>query len=225
MSTPLLRLDGIEKIYPGDTVSTIAGVCFDVKAGEVVCLKGPSGSGKTTLLHIIGLMHAPTSGEVLFKGESLGSFSEQRKQEYLTSEVGLAFQSFQVVPYLTVGENCALPLVFRTDLSKKEKEHRVAALLEGVELAQFQDKLVGELSGGQRQRVAVARALVTKPRLLLADEPTGNLDPSVGDKVMRLLVDLAKKEGAAVLYVTHEERYIRLADRVISMGEIQRTLS
>lgn len=213
--TPLLELRHIEKYYPGDDLPVLSGVDFSLHDGEVVCIMGPSGSGKTTLLHIMALMHAPTKGELLYKGKNMIDASPERRKQYLTKDVGLAFQSFQVVPYLTLEENISLPLMFRKDISHEERRQRVYDVLECVELGAYAHKKVSELSGGQRQRVAIARATVGKPHVIFADEPTGNLDDAVGMHIMDLLIAQARQAESGLVYVTHEERYVGLADRVL----------
>ena len=198
----------------GKDPSIMEGVSFSIHPGEIIALTGNSGTGKTSLLHTIACILEPRSGDLLFEDKNITDFSQKEKNEYLKQSLGLVFQAFHLIPHLSVEDNVSLPLLFAKVDNGKEK---VTSLLEKTGLAKHAHKKASELSGGQQQRVAIVRALVTTPRLILADEPTGNLDTDNGQAVMELFTSLAKNEGAAVLYVTHENPYLHYADRVLEM--------
>jgi putative ABC transport system ATP-binding protein len=214
---PLLRLREVTKVFYTDEVEThaLAGVHLDVAEGEYVSVAGPSGCGKSTLLSIIGLLDAPTDGQYWFKGESVEGLSHARRARIRNREVGFIFQSFNLIGDLTVYENVELPLTYRkgsgSDVKKCVKE-----ALERVGMSHRMKHYPAQLSGGQQQRVAVARALAGKPAILLADEPTGNLDSSNGEAVMRLLGEL-HHDGATICMVTHDSRYAHHARRTVHL--------
>ena len=216
-ATPALELRRVTKRYRrGDEVVTaVRDADLTVASGEVVAVTGPSGSGKSTLLAIAGALTTADSGTVLLGGGDVGAASAGRLADLRRRTIGIVFQSFHLLPALTVAENVALPLV----LDGVRDADRVAQLLARVGLGARASRLPGELSGGERQRVAVARALVAGPALVLADEPTGNLDAKTGARVLDLLVDQARGEGAALLLVTHDAAAAARADRVMAMAD------
>ena len=214
----LIRLDGVKKVFLTDEVEThaLAGVHFDIGRGEYVSISGPSGCGKTTLLSILGLLDATTEGEYLLAGEPVAGLSVAERARVRNRQIGFIFQAFNLIGDLTVFENVELPLTYRDGVSKAERRDRAIAALERVGMAHRVKHYPAQLSGGQQQRVAVARALVGQPSILLADEPTGNLDSKNGEAVMQLLDEL-HKAGSTICMVTHDPRYADFADRKIFM--------
>lgn len=213
----LIRLEGVDKVFFTDEVEThaLAGIHLEINRGEFISIAGPSGCGKSTLLSILGLLDSPTEGSYELNGKHVGKLSSSERSRIRNREVGFIFQSFNLIGDLTVYENVELPLTYR-GMSARERKQKVYEALEKVSMSHRAKHLPSQLSGGQQQRVAVARALAGKPGVLLADEPTGNLDSQNGDSVMTLLRDL-HREGATICMVTHDPRYARLADRVISL--------
>ncbi|WP_098247560.1 ABC transporter ATP-binding protein [Streptomyces formicae] len=199
-------------------VHALRGVSFSVPRGELVALKGRSGSGKTTLLNLVGGLDAPDAGRITVDGLELGDLGESGLLELRRDRVGFIFQSFGLIPILSAAENVGVPLrLCRTD--PREREERVALLLALVGLADHAEQRPGELSGGQQQRVAIARALANKPALLIADEPTGQLDAETGLAVMELLRAVVRSEGVTALVATHDATLLGLADRVLELGD------
>ena len=220
MGDTVLELDSVTRVYGtgARAVRAVDGLSLRVSAGDVVAVAGPSGAGKTTLLQLAGAIDRPTAGWVRHRGHDLGSLSGGELTLLRRRHVGFVFQFFNLVPGLTAEENVALPL--RLDgVPGGEARARARELLVRVGLASRGHHLPSELSGGEQQRVGIARALVSSPRLVLADEPTGNLDSETGRGVMRLLVAAARERAAAVLLVTHDERVLPLADRVLLMTD------
>jgi putative ABC transport system ATP-binding protein len=196
----------------------LTGASLALRRGEILAMMGPSGSGKSTLLHCLAGIYTPDQGEVLLRGRRLDTLSDESRTQLRRTEFGFVFQFGQLVPELTVAENIALPLL----LGKVKRSKAYAAAqdwLPRLELADLGSRRTGELSGGQAQRVAVARALVTKPAILFADEPTGSLDTLTGELVMELLVGLARAEGASVVLVTHDVRVAAYADREVTVRD------
>jgi putative ABC transport system ATP-binding protein len=214
---PLIRLDGVTKVFYTDEVEThaLAGIHLDLKQGEYVAIAGPSGCGKSTLLSILGLLDSPTQGTYVLNGRQVGTLSMSERARVRNREIGFVFQSFNLIGDLTVYENVELPLTYR-GMKAAERRDRVNAALERVGMAHRAKHLPSQLSGGQQQRVAVARAVCGHPSILLADEPTGNLDSKNGEAVMDLLHEL-HKEGATICMVTHDPRYARHAERTIHL--------
>ncbi|WP_432126129.1 ABC transporter ATP-binding protein [Streptomyces sp. bgisy082] len=211
-SAPLLRAAGLDKAY-GPTPA-LAGADFSLRAGEVVAVMGPSGSGKSTLLHCLAGIVRPDAGTITYDGRDLTALSDRERSSLRRTDFGFVFQFGQLVPELTCAENVALPL--RLDGEKrKAAEARAVEWLARLEVDTVAAKRPGEISGGQGQRVAVARALVTAPRVIFADEPTGALDSLNGERVMSLLTDASRDTGAAVVLVTHEARVAAYSDREI----------
>jgi putative ABC transport system ATP-binding protein len=214
---PLIQLDGITKVFLTDAVEThaLSEIRFEINHGEYVSIAGPSGCGKSTLLSILGLLDSPTSGSYLLRGESVENLSHTERALVRNREIGFIFQSFNLIGDLTVWENVELPLTYR-GLIVGERRERVEEALAKVGMTARAKHYPAQLSGGQQQRVAVARALGGRPSILLADEPTGNLDSKNGDTVMALLSEL-HAEGATICLVTHDERYSRDAQRTIRL--------
>jgi putative ABC transport system ATP-binding protein len=219
----LIRLRGISKVFHTDEVETHAlrNVDLEIREGEYVAIAGPSGGGKTTLLSVLGLLEAPSEGEYMFAGEEVDSLESSERARIRNRQIGFIFQAFNLIGDLTVYENVELPLTYR-GMSGEERRARVMASLERVGMAARRDHYPAQLSGGQQQRAAVARAVAGEPRILLADEPTGNLDTVNGESVMELLREL-HEGGATICMVTHDPRYESLAERVIHLVDGQTT--
>ena len=199
----------------GDQVKTVAlrDASFSLPAGSMVVILGPSGSGKTTLLNLIGGLDAPSQGDIVVDGRALNALSDRERTDYRRQTVGFVFQFFNLIPSLTVRENVA----FAAELVGDRSLEHVDALLHSVGLSEHLDRYPSELSGGQQQRVAIARALAKKPRVLLADEPTGALDEETGKQILKLLVDAARERGVTVLVVTHHGPVSQIADRTLRL--------
>ena len=222
MTTPLIHMSSIAKIFHTDEVEThaLSGVHIDIAAGEYVSISGPSGCGKSTLLSILGLLDSPSGGEYTLNGTRVEALDASQRARIRNREIGFIFQAFNLIGDLSVFENVELPLTYRDGMTKTERRDRVQEALERVGMAHRTRHYPAQLSGGQQQRVAVARALVGKPSILLADEPTGNLDSKNGEAVMTLLDEL-HKGGATICMVTHDPRYADFADRKIFMFDGQ----
>lgn len=214
----LIQMRDIGKVFYADEVEThaLSKVHLEISRGEYVSISGPSGCGKSTLLSILGLLDAPSSGEYLLNDISVASITKSQRQTIRNREIGFIFQAFNLIGDMTVLENVELPLSYRAGVPAKERRERAIAALEQVDMAHRLTHYPGQLSGGQQQRVAVARALVGDPSILLADEPTGNLDSKNGEHVMQLLDSLHAK-GATICMVTHDSRYADYATRKIFM--------
>ena len=221
MEKPLITLDRLGKVFHAREVEThaLSNVTLEINNGEFVSIAGPSGCGKTTLLSILGLLDSPTEGVYLLNGEPVDRLSTSRRAEIRNRAIGFIFQAFNLIGDLTVFENVELPLTYR-DMAVRERKERVMQSLERVGMAHRVSHYPSQLSGGQQQRVAVARAIVGAPRVLLADEPTGNLDSRNGQAVMSLLGEL-HDEGATICMVTHDPRYVNAADRAIHLFDGQ----
>ena len=213
----LIHLDAVKKVFFTDEVEThaLAGVHLEIRKGEYLAIGGPSGCGKSTLLSILGLLDSPTDGEYTLNGHAVAKLNLAERSRIRNREIGFVFQAFNLIGDLTVYENVELPLTYRGTPSTERKK-AVMESLERVGMAHRTKHYPSQLSGGQQQRVAVARALVGKPAILLADEPTGNLDSRNGEQVMELLRDL-HRNGATICMVTHDPRYARHADRTIHL--------
>jgi putative ABC transport system ATP-binding protein len=213
----VIRLNGIRKSYRLRDLETAAldNVSIEIGKGEFVAVMGPSGCGKSTLLNIVGMIDVPNGGSYHFGGEEVSGRSESKLMEFRKKNVGFIFQSFNLIDHLTVQENVELPLLYQ-GLMKTARKNRVREVLELVGLAHRAKHKPDQLSGGEQQRVAVARAVVGDPRLILADEPTGNLDTKNGEEVMRML-EVLHQEGATILMVTHSPSHGERAQRVITM--------
>jgi putative ABC transport system ATP-binding protein len=217
MSEPLLRMDSVTKVFYTDEVEThaLAGIHLEINQGDYISIAGPSGCGKSTLLSILGLLDSPTEGNYQLNGKPVQGLSLSERARIRNREIGFIFQSFNLIGDLTVYENVELPLTYR-GMNSAERKKRVNAALEKVGMAHRAKHLPSQLSGGQQQRVAVARAVVGDPLILLADEPTGNLDSTNGEAVMELLREL-HRSGATICMVTHDARFARHADRSIHL--------
>jgi len=216
-SDVLINLEGVTKVFYTDEVEThaLAGIHLEIRNGEYLAIAGPSGCGKSTLLSILGLLDSPTDGNYRLNGRPVANLSAGDRARTRNREIGFIFQSFNLIGDLTVFENVELPLTYR-GMKPSERRQRVEAALERVGMAHRARHLPSQLSGGQQQRVAVARAVAGQPAILLADEPTGNLDSKNGEAVMQLLQEL-HRGGATIAMVTHDARYARHADRTIHL--------
>jgi len=215
--TALIHLEGVTKIFYTDEVEThaLAGIHLDIEKGEYVSISGPSGCGKSTLLSILGLLDTPTDGTYILNNQSVDNLNLSQRARIRNREVGFIFQAFNLIGDLTVYENVELPLTYR-GMPSAERKQRVNDALEKVGMAHRTKHFPSQLSGGQQQRVAVARAVVGDPSILLADEPTGNLDSTNGEAVMDLMKEL-HAGGATICMVTHDPRYAEYADRTVSL--------
>lgn len=213
----MIELTNIAKTYRADEIETRAleNVNIKIARGEFISIMGPSGSGKTTLLNLLGLLDCPTSGEMSFDGENVTTCSERQRASLRKANIGFIFQSFNLIDELTVYENVELPLRY-LKIKARERKERTMAILERMEIAHRKHHFPSQLSGGQQQRVAIARAVVFKPKLLLADEPTGNLDSVNGDEVMRVLTEL-NENGTTLVIVTHSPVYASYGNRTIHL--------
>ncbi len=213
----MLKLEHITKVYRAAEIETAAldDLSLEVAQGEFLAIMGPSGCGKSTLLNVLGLIDSPTAGHYWFMGEDIAKCSEEELTLHRRAGVGFVFQNFNLIDDLTVAQNVEVALIYRR-VPGAERRKRVAAALKRVDLAHRAKHLPKQLSGGQQQRVAVARALVSDPKVILADEPTGNLDTANGDAVMKMLTGLAKA-GTTVIMVTHSKVHASRADRIVHM--------
>ena len=213
----MIQTKELKKVYRTDEIETtaLAGVNVDIKAGEFVSIMGPSGCGKSTLLNILGLLDNPSSGEYHFIGNEVSKFSERQRAGMRKGNIGFVFQSFNLIDELTVFENVELPLLY-IGVGSKEREEKVHAALDRVGMMHRRKHFPQQLSGGQQQRVAIARAVVASPKLILADEPTGNLDSAHGQEVMKLLTEL-NEGGTTIIMVTHSPADAEYSHRVIHL--------
>ena len=213
----MIKTKDLKKIYITEEVETTAlnNVNLEVQEGEYVAIMGPSGCGKSTLLNVLGLIDKPSSGEYQFLGEEVGNYSERQRANIRKANIGFVFQSFNLIDELTVYENVELPLLY-LGYSSSERKKRVHEVLEQMELMARKNHFPQQLSGGQQQRVAVSRAIVARPKLILADEPTGNLDSAHGEEVMRMIGEL-HETGTTIVMVTHSPAYAEYGHRVIHL--------
>lgn len=213
----VISINGLEKIYRTEEVETVAlnKISFDIKEGEFVAIMGPSGCGKSTLLNILGLLDDLDGGSFKFNEVEVSGFNERKRADMRKHNIGFVFQSFNLIDELTVFENVELPLIY-TGIAAAERKAMVDEVLDKIQIAHRRNHYPQQLSGGQQQRVAVARAVVNKPKLILADEPTGNLDSRNGNDVMQLLTDL-NEQGTTIVMVTHSEHDSRYTHRIINM--------
>jgi putative ABC transport system ATP-binding protein len=213
----MIKTKDLKKIYKTEEVETTAlnNVNLDVKEGEYVAVMGPSGCGKSTLLNVLGMIDKPSEGEYLFMGEEVAGYSERQRANLRKNNIGFVFQSFNLIDELTVYENAELPLLY-LGYSASERKKRVTEVLEQMEIIARKNHFPQQLSGGQQQRVAVARAIVARPKLILADEPTGNLDSAHGEEVMRIVGEL-HEAGTTVVMVTHSPAYAEYSHRTIHL--------
>jgi putative ABC transport system ATP-binding protein len=214
----MIALQNVEKIYRTDRIETVAlsGVNLEVGEGEFVSVMGPSGCGKSTLLSLMGLLDAPTRGTVAVAGSPVGRYDDRRLARLRNQTLGFIFQTFHLVPDLTVIDNVQIPLLYRP-LPNRERRALAREALERVGLGSRMRHFPAQLSGGQQQRVAIARAIAGKPRVLLADEPTGNLDSRMGDDIMGILEDLHRHEKTTIVMVTHDQRLADRTQRIVRL--------
>ena len=213
----MIKAVNLTKVFRTESVETTAlnGINLEINKGEFLAIMGPSGCGKSTLLNLLGLLDNPTSGELWFMDQEVSRYTENNRTDLRNGNLGFVFQSFNLIDELTVFENVELPLLY-AGVPAKERMTRVNAALDRMQIAHRTEHYPQQLSGGQQQRVAIARAIVTNPQIILADEPTGNLDSVNGSEVMNLLLEL-NKEGSTVVMVTHSEENARMAGRLIRM--------
>lgn len=213
----IIELKEVSKIYRTDEVETLAleNVNVDIDKGEFVSIMGPSGCGKSTLLNIVGLLDTPTTGKVLIDGTTTEGMSDSELSAFRNSKLGFVFQSFHLIGSLNVLDNVEMPLLYRHGVKGSERTRMAKAVLERVGLSHRMYHRPAQLSGGQCQRVAIARAIVGNPEIILADEPTGNLDSRMGAEVMQLLHELNKEDGRTIVMVTHNDEQARMTDRIV----------
>lgn len=219
-----VKASGLVKVYENssESITALKGIDFKINTGEFVTIMGPSGAGKTTLLNLIGCLDTITSGELSLLGESLGGLKDNRLHFLRSTSVGFVFQEFHILPTLNATENVALPSVFSRKLSMKESNKRAQELLTKLHMEHRLNHFPSELSGGEMQRVAVARSLMNEPKVILADEPTGNLDTKNAKNIFELMSHIAHSEGVSVVLATHNKHLAKIADRTIFLknGEI-----
>lgn len=213
----IITLNGIEKVYRTKEIETTAleNVNLEVNKGEFLSIMGPSGCGKSTLLNIIGLLDKPTRGTVTILDRDCSDFSDRQLSHFRNASLGFVFQSFHLIPTLDVAANVEIPLLYRKGVSARQRRQRVEQVLERLGMSHRIHHLPTQLSGGQSQRVAIARAIVGNPQIVLADEPTGNLDSKMGAEVMALLQRLNKEDGTTIIMVTHNEMQAQETDRIV----------
>ena len=213
----MIKTNNLTKVYRTEDIETTAlnDLNVEIKEGEFVAIMGPSGCGKSTLLNVLGMIDSPTSGEYYFAGQEVGNLPERKRSDVRKHNLGFVFQSFNLIDELTVFENVELPMLY-TRTPSSERKQRVEELLENMKMMHRRNHFPQQLSGGQQQRVAVARAIVNNPKLILADEPTGNLDSSNGDEVMKLMADL-NETGTTIVMVTHSQYCAEFANRIVRM--------
>ena len=213
----IITLKNVEKIYNTSEIETLAleNVNIDINKGEFVSIMGPSGCGKSTLLNIIGILDTPTSGQVIVNDVNTATLNDTAKSHFRNVNLGFVFQSFHLIPSLNVSDNVELPLIYRKGVSDSDRKRLVEEVLEKVGLSHRRKHMPSQLSGGQCQRVAIARAIVGNPQIILADEPTGNLDSKMGTEVMDILHNLNKVDGRTIVMVTHNEQQAVQTDRIL----------
>lgn len=214
----MIRLENIEKVYRTDTVETLAinGINLHVQKGEFLSIMGPSGCGKSTLLNIMGLLDEPSRGQIKIDNQDISRYSDKQMANFRNEKLGFIFQSYHLINDLQVLDNVELPLLYRNSGSQSRRALATAAL-EKVGLSNRTKHFPTQLSGGQRQRVAIARAIVGQPQIILADEPTGNLDSAMGNEIMDILINLNKNEGTTIVMVTHDESMAQKTHRLVRL--------
>ncbi len=213
----IINLEGVEKVYRTKEIETIAleNVNLQIDKGEFVSVMGPSGCGKSTLLNIIGLLDKANKGKVEILGKETANLGDNALSHFRNANIGFVFQSFHLIPSLNVIDNVALPLLYRKDIGNKARHEKIDEVLDCLGLSHRKCHFPSQLSGGQCQRVAIARAIVGDPEIILADEPTGNLDSKMGAEVMEILHQLNKEDGRTIVMVTHNEEQARQTDRIV----------
>jgi putative ABC transport system ATP-binding protein len=219
MSNSLIKITNIKRdfVLGNEIVYVLKGIDLEIKKGEYVALMGPSGSGKSTLMNLLGCLDTPTSGTYILNGKDVSQMQDDELADIRNKEIGFVFQTFNLLPRTTALDNVALPMIY-AGFSKSERKERATEVLKQVNLADRMDHQPNQLSGGQRQRVAIARAMVNKPSIILADEPTGNLDSKTSEEIMVLLEEI-HKNGNTIILVTHEEEIAAHAQRIIRMRD------
>jgi putative ABC transport system ATP-binding protein len=214
----MIRLQGIEKIYRTDKIETVAlsNINLEVDEGEFISIMGPSGSGKSTLLNVMGLLDDPTGGTLTLNGSEINSYNDRKLARIRGREIGFIFQAYHLINDLTVVDNVEIPLLYRR-MSGSERRKRAVRALDRVGLTSRMHHFPSQLSGGQQQRVAIARAIAGEPRIILADEPTGNLDSRMGDEIMEILCGLNEAEKATIVMVTHDSRQADKTKRIVRL--------
>ena len=214
----MIKLENVNKVYRTDRIETLAlqNINLDVAQGDFVSIMGPSGCGKSTLLNLIGLLDKPTSGSLALEGTHINGAGDKKLAKMRNEKLGFVFQSFHLVPDLTVLDNVEIPLLYR-DMAAAERRKLALAAIDRVGLASRVHHFPTQLSGGQQQRVAIARAIVGKPSIVLADEPTGNLDSQMGEEIMSILHDLNRNDKTTVVMVTHDQRFAERTDRIVRL--------
>jgi putative ABC transport system ATP-binding protein len=214
----MIRIQNIEKIYRTDTVETLAinDISLDIAKGEFLSIMGPSGCGKSTLLNIMGLLDEPSRGSIKIDDQDTSRFNDQQLAKFRNQKLGFIFQSYHLINDLQVLDNVELPLLYRTSSAKERRELATEALVK-VGLSNRLKHFPTQLSGGQRQRVAIARAIVGRPQIILADEPTGNLDSAMGNEIMDILINLNKNDGTTIIMVTHDENMAHKTHRLVRL--------
>jgi putative ABC transport system ATP-binding protein len=220
VSEPVIRTVGLTRDYPmgGETVRALRGVDLEIQPNEYVAIMGPSGSGKSTLMNLIGCLDTPTSGQYWLAGTEVSRMTDDELARVRNRQIGFVFQTFNLLPRASALHNVELPLVY-AGLPARERKQRAAEALASVGLGDRMEHRPAELSGGQRQRVAIARALVTEPSIILADEPTGNLDSTTSEEIMKILEELYRNRGQTIVMVTHEADIARHAARVVTLHD------
>jgi putative ABC transport system ATP-binding protein len=215
----MIQLEGVEKVYRTDKIETVAltNLNLSVRAGEFISIMGPSGSGKSTLLNVIGLLDVPTGGKVCINDQPVTSYSDRHLSHIRNESIGFIFQTFHLINDLSVVDNVEIPLLYRRGMSGSERRKLALRALDRVGLHARVHHYPSQLSGGQQQRVAIARAIAGNPRILLADEPTGNLDSQMGDEIMEALKGLNKDEGTTIVMVTHDPHLSNQTERIVRL--------
>lgn len=220
----MLKAIHLKKVYHAGEITqeVIKDFSLEIKEGEFISLVGPSGSGKSTVLNMLGCLDTPTSGEIIIDGTSISPMSRTQRAEFRGKNIGFIFQSFNLIPVLSVYENIEYPLIMVQNLSEDERKNRVLKLLEEVGMLEHKDKTPDKISGGQMQRVAIARALVTNPKIIFADEPTANLDSKTAYMILELMKKIQKEHQTTFVFATHDEKIVASVDRLITIvdGEI-----
>ncbi|MBA3033086.1 MAG: ABC transporter ATP-binding protein [Gammaproteobacteria bacterium] len=217
----VVRVESVFKDYLlGDQiVQALSNITLQIQRGVFLAISGPSGSGKTTLLNLIGCIDLPTEGRIFIENQDVTNWSSDRLADLRARTIGFIFQTFNLLPVLSAAENVEYPLLYRRDVSKEERQRRVAYFLDMVGLSKYAGQRPNQLSGGQRQRVAIARALAIQPTIVLADEPTANLDRNTGTEILELMRDINHKLGTTFIFSTHDQRVVDMADRLVRIED------